>query len=260
MLESTPSTAARVIDRLLGPDGRTGGATGVCCRTGTFTSCASGNLSVFVNMSPELPAIDAEVNLRDQGRIKWSSSMPTSMSTTRRGRSRPTATSPGGCRSRRWRRRRIPISTCPGFAPNMQARSRRSRAGTPIARSTPRQRCGPSLSELGIDIGILFPDHMLLFAAVAEHRVRHGALPGLQPLADGGVAGRGAGSLRRRCWPARRTRRSRRARSRRYAKEETHRRRLPADRRRQSSLGTPQVRPDHGRRGGNRAAGLRCTA
>ncbi|MCC7021190.1 MAG: amidohydrolase family protein [Thermomicrobiales bacterium] len=58
-----------------------------------------------------------------------------------------------------------PYLQVPGFAPNM-------RLDPPIPGQHPNRSVGNAaemraeLSELGIDIGILFPDHMLLFAAI----------------------------------------------------------------------------------------------
>ena len=96
--------------------------------------------------------------------------------------------------------------------------------------------------------------HALLRRA-AEHRVRHGAGPGLQPLADGGMAAQGAGALRRDAGqPAESGGGG--AGDRALRQRGAHRRHLPADRRGQPPLGAPQVRPDHGCRGRDRAAGL----
>src|SRR5215211_5946621 len=79
----------------------------------------------------------------------------------------------------------------------------------------------------------------------AEHRVRHGAGPGLQPLVDGGMAAQGAGALRRDAGHAAEPGAGG-AGDRALRQRGAHHRRLPPDRGCQPALGAPHLRPDHG--------------
>ena len=64
------------------------------------------------------------------------------------------------------------------------------------------------LSNINIDIGILFPEQPAPLRADPEHRVRHRTLAGLQPLAAGRVAAGASRASTACCSPARRTRRT----------------------------------------------------
>src|SRR5215213_5559806 len=90
--------------------------------------------------------------------------------------------------------------------------------------------------------------------AVAAHRIRDGALPRIQPLADRGMDVEGAASLRGdACLPAEPGQFG--ARNRDLWQRGEDRRGLPANGGRQSTLGAPQIRPDLRGGGSNGPAG-----
>src|SRR5215211_1741578 len=134
-----------------------------------------------------------------------------------------------------------PYLQVPGFAPNM-------RLDPPIQGSHAYRSVDTAaamraeLSELEIDIGILFPDHMLTFAALpnieyatalAQAYIRWLMEEWL--LKEPGLYGVVLASPQNPEAAAREIGRA-------------HRRHLPADRRGQPPLGPPHLRPDHGRR------------